>query len=114
MEPGSRRSAWASQGSDTNEWLELNYPVPVKPSQVIIHQTYNPDQVVLVELRDPSGAYHQVYEGTPKQFDQCPYVLTVKVADADYQANGVRVTIDQSVLGLGWNEIDAVELVGTP
>jgi hypothetical protein len=25
---------------------------------------------------------------------------------------GVRITIDQSVLGLGWNEIDAVELVG--
>jgi hypothetical protein len=27
--------------------------------------------------------------------------------------NKMIVTIDQSVLGLGWNEIDAVELVGT-
>jgi hypothetical protein len=33
------------------------------------------------------------------------------VAGADYLAIGVRVTVDQSVIG-GWNEIDAVELAG--
>jgi hypothetical protein len=32
--------------------------------------------------------------------------------EADYQAVGVRITIDQSVLDISYNEIDAVELVG--
>jgi hypothetical protein len=35
------------------------------------------------------------------------------VEGADYQALGVKITIDQSVLQ-EWLEIDAVELVGVP
>jgi hypothetical protein len=34
------------------------------------------------------------------------------VQDVEYQATGVKITIDQSQLGLPWDEIDAVELVG--
>jgi hypothetical protein len=32
----------------------------------------------------------------------------------DVRTQTVKILIDQSVLGLGWNEIDAVELVGAP
>jgi hypothetical protein len=28
------------------------------------------------------------------------------------QVNRIRITVDQSVLGVGWADIDAVELVG--
>jgi hypothetical protein len=39
--------------------------------------------------------------------------LNVSFQKTAYKVNRVKITIDQSVLGLGWNEIDAVELVGT-
>jgi hypothetical protein len=55
-----------------------------------------------------------VYTAQPKQVDEpCPYFLNIPVSQSDILAQGVRITIDQSVLGLGWNEIDAVEMVGT-
>jgi len=39
-------------------------------------------------------------------------VLSVKVGHGDYLAVAVRITVDQSVIDLPWDEIDAVELVG--
>lgn len=109
---GDQQTAWASSTSDTVDWIELRYGVSVSPSQVNIVETYSPDQVVRVELLDASGSYHTVYTGLPQQLAACPYTLSIAVPGADYLAVAVRVTLDQSVVG-EWNEIDAVELVGT-
>jgi hypothetical protein len=38
----------------------------------------------------------------------------VPVEGIDFPTDRVRITVDQSQLGLGWNEIDAVELIGRP
>jgi len=63
-------------------------------------------------LLDTDGTYHTVYTGQPEVTD-CPYTLTINLSDVDYQATGVKVTVDQSILNpTSWNEIDAVELVG--
>jgi len=106
------QTAWAAASKDTQEWLEVGFANPVLPTQINIVQTYNPSRVVKVELIDPNGGYHEVYKGEPKQADACPYTLSINVKGADYEAVGVRISIDQSVIGQ-WNEIDAVELVGT-
>lgn len=111
-ECGDYGSAWASSGADTEEWIELTYDTPVYVTEINIYQTYNPDQVVKVELIGSTAGYHEVYRGVPEAVDECPYVLSIPVDGADYLAAGLRITIDQSVLGLGWNEIDAVELIG--
>jgi hypothetical protein len=104
-------TAWASANSDTVEWIELTYDIPVLPTEVNIVQTYSPNQVVSVDLLDTEEEYHNIYLGEPEALDECPYTLSIAVQDADYQVVGVKITIDQSVVGL-WNEIDAVELVG--
>jgi hypothetical protein len=111
-ECGDYVTAWASATAGTEEWLELTYATPVYPLEINIYQTYTPDQVVRVELIDTEGNYHEVYTAEPVDMgDDCPYVLTVLVDEGEYQAVGVRITVDQSVIG-SWNEIDAVELVG--
>ena len=84
-------------------------------TQINIYQSYNPDQVVLVELYTPEGDFVPVYESVPLEFtdDACPFMLAIPL-DGTILANGVRITVDQSQLTLGWNEIDAVELIGIP
>jgi hypothetical protein len=104
--------AWASSKSDSVEWIELTYATPVQPTQLTIIQSLAPNQVVKVEMFDSNGEYYEVWSGTPEKVDTCPYQQVIDITDANYQAVGVRITIDQSVLGLSWNEIDAVELVG--
>jgi len=110
---GDYQTAWATAGSDTRETLVLTYTVPVKVMAINIVQTFNPNQVIQVEL---VGAYERavtVFEGQPAQVDQpCPYILSIPIDKTEEHFNKMRITVDQSVLGLGWNQIDAVELIG--
>jgi hypothetical protein len=110
-ECGDQTTAWASATASTEEWIELTYGIPVYPTQVNIYQTYYPNQVVKVELLDSASEYHVIYTGEPESIEQCPYVLSITVKNADYLVEGIRITIDQAE-SQDWNEIDAVELVG--
>jgi len=115
LECGDYGTAWASASSSTVEWLDVYYDTPVYVTEINIVQTYNPDQVIQVDLIDLDGEIVPLYTQEPNAVEQpCPYVLTIEVEQTDFLVQGVRITIDQSVLGLGWNEIDAVELVGVP
>ena len=105
-------AAWASADSSSVAWLELTYATPVKPSEINIYQTYNPGQIVKVELFPPdSQTGYVAYTAKPAKVDTCPQKLTLSVNDLG-PVNRIRITVDQSVLGEGWAEIDAVELVG--
>lgn len=106
--------AWASSASDGIDWLEVYYAQPVMATQINIHETYSPDQVVTVELIDADGSYYPVYQAQPVQEPDCALVLQIDLEANNVVTIGVRITVDQSVLGTSWNEIDAVELVGVP
>ena len=112
---GDYQFAWASAASDSIETLEVGFPKPVYPLEIRIFESFNPDQVVKVEVIDPeTGAYYTVLQKNPIPVDRpCPYELEVVVNGIDFKTDQVRITVDQSQLGLGWNEIDAVLLVGS-
>jgi streptogramin lyase len=112
IECGDTPTAWASYGQFTEEWLEVHYETSVIPTEINIYESHTPTQVVRVEVLDMQGIYHEVYTAQPKMVADCPYTLSIPVQGADYQAAGVKITIDQSKLDLPWDEIDAVELIG--
>ena len=109
---GDQETAWASLDGYGVDWLEVGYDIPLVPSEVNIYESHTPSQVVNVEMLDTSGSYHQIYTAEPDMKGDCPYVLSIPVEGADYQAVGVRITVDQTKLDLPWDEIDAVEMVG--
>jgi hypothetical protein len=112
---GDYQFAWASAGSDGIETLEVAFNSEVYPLEIFIHQSFNPDQVAKVEVLNPeTGAYYTVHQKNPIQIDRpCPYVLEIIITGIDFKTDQIRITVDQSQLGLGWNEIDAVQLVGS-
>jgi len=112
---GDYQFAWASAASDSIATLEISFSTSVYPLEIVIHESYNPDQVVKVEVFDPeTGGYYAVLQKNPVQVDRpCPYQLVIPVEGIEFKTNLVRITVDQSQLGLGWNEIDAVQLIGT-
>lgn len=112
---GDYQTAWATAGSDSIEWLVVKFPLAVHVTAVNIVQSFNPDQVLKVELIGPLDRSFEVYSQQPNQVDQpCPYTLPISIEKTEGRFDTVRITLDQSVLGLGWNQIDAVELVGEP
>jgi hypothetical protein len=113
-ECGDAPTAWASVSQDTVEWINAYFQVPTYASEIRIIETYYPDQVAKVELIDMQGQFFPVYTGQPQWLDgPCPYVLSVPVAQGDLLAQGVHITIDQTVVR-NWNGIDAVEIIGLP
>ena len=107
--------AWASLYSNTVEWIELTYETAVIPYEVTVVQTYNPSQIVDITGIADDGSEYLIWESEPEVVEYCPDFLTISVEpDKEVYINKLRITIDQNVLGLGWNEIDAVELVGIP
>lgn len=112
---GDYQFAWASAASDSIETLEVSFLRQVYPLEIHIHESFNPDQVVKVEVFNPdTGAYYTVLQKNPIQVDRpCPFVLEIIVEGIAFKTDKIRITVDQSQLGLGWNEIDAVRLTGS-
>ena len=107
-------TAWAAAEKDTIEWIELEYAEAVMPVEVNIFQNYNPSQVTEVAVLTEDGERLVIWEGYPERVKDCPDMMTVTVDTAfNKPVKKVRVTLDQRVNGWGWNEIDAVELVGS-
>ena len=109
---GDQKGAWASKEQNTVDTITLSYPVAVIPSELRVFQTYNPGQIVRMEMKGPSGQAKVIYEGQPQPPDGCPVEGFLQNLDVGFPVDTVLITIDQSKLGTGWEEIDAVELVG--
>jgi hypothetical protein len=112
-ECGDIDTAWASEFSDGVDWLRLEYETPVIPLRIAIYETYNPGAIVKVETVSVDGETATVYEAQAAPAVTCPRVLEVQTIGAFAAVNAVIVSLDQSA-HTGWNEIDAVELVGIP
>ncbi len=112
-ECGDYATAWASLSSTGVEWLRLEYVMAVIPTHIAIHESYNPGAITKVEVVDTNGNTTVVYEGAPEIYTEaCPTVFEGDVTNVSTPVQTVIVTIDQTN-HTGWNEIDAVELVGT-
>lgn len=113
LECGDYESAWASDGDEAVEWLELTYATPVYPTEVVIYQSYNPSAVTEVMLITTTGEKYIALITEPEVVETCPdkYTITLNLTKP-ILVNKVRVTIDQSLFQ-DWTEIDAVELAGT-
>ncbi|MBN1428066.1 MAG: hypothetical protein JXB07_06745 [Anaerolineae bacterium] len=106
-------TAWASGDAGEVASLTLAYSVPVVPSSIEIHQSYAPGSITKVEVVDETGVVTVVYEAQPALLEQCPYVQVIPVTGITAKVMTVIITVDQSAVD-DWNEIDAVELIGTP
>lgn len=111
---GDAGSSWTSEKSDGGiEWLELGFATPVNATELRIRQNFNPGAVVKLELIDEAGSRHTVWEGV----DETVYPpsttswLVRSFEKTGYKAKGARITLATNAVP-GWNEIDAVQLIG--
>ena len=111
MQGGDIRTAWAPTQQDAGEeWVELEYEMSVKPLRIRVHETCGPGCAVKVEARDLDGAWHEVWKGADPT-KECPGWLEIDIDAAAFTTKTIRITLDTSLVA-GWNEIDAVELIG--
>ncbi|MEM7390722.1 MAG: hypothetical protein AAF492_00120 [Verrucomicrobiota bacterium] len=111
---GDYKTAWAPKVQDGGEeWLELDFSYAVTPSLIRIHETYNPGALIKVDVLDDQGEWHRYWQGRDPT-DKSPQWFEVRPTEKEaltFPTRRVRITLDTKSVS-GWNEIDAVELVG--
>jgi enterochelin esterase-like enzyme len=110
---GDHPTAWAShKPDDGDEWLELTYKAAVRPARVRIHESFNPGAVAKIEALDEEKKWRVVWKGTDTT-TASPGVLDAALEASSFATRTIRITLDAAGVE-GWNEIDAVQLIGEP
>ena len=108
---GDNDAAWASKTPDGGiEWLDLKYPKPVHATEVRVRESNASGAVIKIEFYDERGVAHAVWQGNDPTTEL--NYLMVKFPKTTFKTDRVKVTLATNVVP-GWNEIDAVQLVGT-
>jgi len=108
---GDCSTAWASLAPDADtEWLALTFDIAVMPAQIRVHETYNAGSITKVEAKDSKGEWRTLWEGAARACET-PRWFEVAVPKGKWTTREIRLTLDSKAVP-GWNEIDAVELVG--
>jgi hypothetical protein len=109
--------SWTTKAGDSKdpEWLEVGFARPVHATSIRIRQNAAPGVISRIELIDDARIAHTIWEGT----DDTPYAkntigwLVKDLPRTTYLVTGARITL-MTARVWGWNEIDAVQLVGEP
>ena len=107
---GDQRTAWAPATADGGaEWLQLGYEKAVEIAQVRVRETCGAGCIAKVAAVLENGAEVAIWQGRESAGEgivDAPFS-----APAGLTARGVKVYLDTARVP-GWNEIDAVELIG--
>jgi hypothetical protein len=108
---GDDSKAWTSKTPDAGiEWLDLTYPKAVHAEEVRVRESCGSGAVIKVEVFDEQGGAHNVWAGNDPTTEL--NYLMVKFPKTAYKTGRVKITLATNVVP-GWNEIDAVQLVGS-
>jgi hypothetical protein len=103
-------NAWASKrGNMGPQWLELTYRKPMKVKMIRIYEVNRAGAVAQVMAFDKKGKAHVVWKGVDPT--RKPGVFDLKIQPTPFKVVRLRVVLDTNRVS-GWNEIDAVEIVG--
>ncbi|MBI3271212.1 MAG: zinc ribbon domain-containing protein [Planctomycetes bacterium] len=108
---GKDGRVWCPGAADGGaEWAIVEYAVPVAPTQVRVHESLNPGCVARLEGQTTTGQWVRLWEG------QDPATPENKILDIAFKGSRppiarLRLILDTARVP-GWNEIDAVELIG--
>ncbi len=107
---GDNGAAWTSKTQDGGiEWLDLKYPRPVHATEVRVRESCGSGAIIKIEVYDEQGGAHAVWQGNDPTTEL--NYLMVKFPKTTFKTDHVKVTLATNVVP-GWNEIDAVQLVG--
>jgi hypothetical protein len=110
FQAGDISTAWAPMAQDGGtEWAALDFERAVEIAEVRVRETYNPGAISKITALLPNGSETVLWEGVEPPAE-APVDMSFSVPPGTV-ASSVKVYLETSRVP-GWNEIDAVELVG--
>ena len=110
---GDHDTAWvASTQNGGEEWVELFYDEAVYVRRIDVYETCAPGAVVKAELFDEQGRSHVIWQGQAMAAPPESRVFKIENTNVDVPSRHIRLVLRTDQVP-GWNEIDAVALIGT-
>ena len=110
MEAGDLPSAWASLKPDAGpEWLEVSFAKEVEIDEVRIRETFNPGAICKIAAISKDKIEIVLWEGDGNPMP-APVDMVMRPV-LGIKSDRIKIHLDTKRIG-GWNEIDAVELIG--
>lgn len=107
---GDIQTAWASKTQDgQDEWLELEFEKEILPTEVVVHETYNPGSLFRITTYTSSGMEAELWRGTDPTPATAPRGVSRVKVDPGFKIRRIRIHLESTKVR-GWNEIDAVGL----
>jgi hypothetical protein len=111
MQAGDVSTAWASRMPDGGpEWLKVEYEKETQVVEVRVRETYNPGAITRVTAVLPGGEEALLWEGDEPPAE-APVDRSFPASNVNVRTRSIKVYLDTKKVP-GWNEIDAVELIG--
>jgi hypothetical protein len=109
---GDLPTAWASASADgQREWLDLTYEAPVEAVGVMVYENHGPGALDLV-IAFAGNEEIEVWSGKDPTDRAKPSGVSVVGFSTPITTNRIRIHLDSPAVP-GWNEIDAVGLIGS-
>lgn len=111
---GDTGTSWAPKDADAGiEWLEVGFAKPVHATAVRIRQNNAPGAIIKIELIDDQNAKHTIFEGIDANTYPASQIVWFNQTfeKTGYAVTGAKITLATNAVS-GWNEIDAVQLIG--
>lgn len=111
---GDTGTAWATKDADAGiEWLEVGFAKPVHATALKIRQNNAPGAIIKIELIDDQNAKHTVFEGVDSTTYPASQIVWFNQTfeKTAFAVTGAKITLATNAVS-GWNEIDAVQLIG--
>lgn len=107
---GDLRTAWASKRPDMGEvWVEVDFEQAVRPDGVRIRESFNPGAITRIEAR-VGDRFETLWSGRASPAP-APSFFEPPIDTTAEPVRTLRIVLDTDRVK-GWNEIDAVELLG--
>lgn len=109
--PGRDGKGWSPQRPDDGiEWIVVQYKLPVFPLKVRIRESVGPGFVTRVDGFDSANKSYTLWQGEDTTKAGTEF-FEITTAHTTKPINRLKITIDSAKVK-GWNEIDAIELIG--
>ncbi|MFT4542924.1 MAG: hypothetical protein ACI841_003261 [Planctomycetota bacterium] len=105
------QNAWAPAQANAAglQWVEVTYRTAMRADSIHIYEVCTPGAVVSVSGYDTRGKRHLLWSGVDPM--TAPGAFALNVPRTKFKVKRLRITINP-MIKKGWNEIDAVELIG--
>ncbi|MDA1192664.1 MAG: Ig-like domain-containing protein, partial [Candidatus Poribacteria bacterium] len=111
---GDIETAWTSQNDiGTIEYITVGFDLPVLAYGALIRETDGNGFVVMIETVDLNDGYQTVWEGVDDSLPGTPVDFVATWETTTYAVKGLRITVDTDHDLDEWEQIDAIQLIGT-